>query len=116
MYQDDLNQTNNTFEAGAKEKAAELGVTLITLDSQDDSATEMTKVEDLINQKVDLILINPIDSYAIKSAVEDGSMAATVEQLPKMIGSLGVENAMKVINGESVEKTIPVNLQLVTKK
>lgn len=259
---------NNPFfvdlEAGAKEKAAELGATLITLDSQDDSATEMSNVEDLINQKVDLILINPTDSDAVKSAVEaanaadipvitldrganggevvahiasdnvaggvlagefiveqlggegkvvelegipgasaardrgegfnkalegtnievvarqtanfdraeglsvmenilqaqteidavfahndemalgaleaikasgrdilvvgfdatadakaaveDGSMVATVEQLPKMIGSLGVENAMKVINGESVEKTIPVNLQLVTKK
>jgi len=263
-----ISTLNNPFfvdlEAGAKEKAAELGATLITLDSQDDSATEMSNVEDLINQKVDLILINPTDSDAVKSAVEaanaadipvitldrgaiggevvahiasdnvaggvlagefiveqlggegkvvelegipgasaardrgegfnkalegtnievvarqtanfdraeglsvmenilqaqteidavfahndemalgaleaikasgrdilvvgfdatadakaaveDGSMAATVEQLPKMIGSLGVENAMKVINGESVEKTIPVNLQLVTKK
>ena len=63
------------------------------------------------------ILVVGFDATAdAKAAVEDGSMAATVEQLPKMIGSLGVENAMKVINGESVEKTIPVNLQLVTKK
>ncbi len=262
-----ISTLNNPFfvdlEAGAKEKAKELGATLITLDSQDDSATELSNVEDLVNQKVDLILINPTDSDAVKSAVEaanaakipvitldrganggevvahiasdnvaggvlagefivdklggegkvvelegipgasaardrgegfnkalegtkievvarqtanfdraeglsvmenilqaepdikavfahndemalgaleaikasgrdimvvgfdatddakaavaDGSMAATVEQLPKMIGSLGVENAIKVINGDTVEKTIPVDLKLVTK-
>jgi len=32
-----------------------------------------------------------------------------------LIGSLGVENAVKVIKGESVEKSIPVDLKLVTK-
>ncbi len=259
---------NNPFfvdlEAGAKEKADELGATLITLDSHDDSAKEMSNMEDLINQEVDLILINPTDSDAVqsaveaanaagipvitldrganggevvahiasdnvaggvlagefiveqlggegkvvelegipgasaardrgegfnkalegtnievvakqtanfdraeglsvmenilqsqteidavfahndemalgaleaikasgrdilvvgfdatadaKAAVEEGTMAATVEQLPKMIGSLGVETAMKVIDGETVEKTIPVDLQLVIKE
>ena len=263
-----ISTLNNPFfvdlEAGAKEKADELGATLITLDSQDDSATEMSNMEDLINQKVDLILINPTDSDAVqsaveaandagipvitldrganggevvahiasdnvaggvlagefiveqlggegkvvelegipgasaardrgegfnkalegtnievvakqtanfdraeglsvmenilqsqteidavfahndemalgaleaikasgrdilvvgfdatadaKAAVEEGTMAATVEQLPKMIGSLGVETAMKVIAGETVEKTIPVDLQLVIKE
>ncbi len=263
-----ISTLNNPFfvdlEAGAKEKADELGATLITLDSQDDSATEMSNMEDLINQEVDLILINPTDSDAVqsaveaanaagipvitldrganggevvahiasdnvaggvlagefiveqlggegkvvelegipgasaardrgegfnkalegtnievvakqtanfdraeglsvmenilqsqteidavfahndemalgaleaikasgrdilvvgfdatadaKAAVEEGTMAATVEQLPKMIGSLGVETAMKVIDGETVEKTIPVDLQLVIKE
>lgn len=263
-----ISTLNNPFfvdlEAGAKEKADELGATLITLDSQDDSAKEMSNMEDLINQEVDLILINPTDSDAVqsaveaanaagipvitldrganggeviahiasdnvaggvlagefiveqlggegkvvelegipgasaardrgegfnkalegtnievvakqtanfdraeglsvmenilqaqteidavfahndemalgaleaikasgrdilvvgfdatddaKAAVEEGTMAATVEQLPKMIGSLGVETAMKVIDGETVEKTIPVSLQLVVKE
>jgi len=263
-----ISTLNNPFfvdlEAGAKEKADELGATLITLDSQDDSAKELSNMEDLINQNVDLILINPTDSDAVqsaieaantagipvitldrganagevvahiasdnvaggvlagefiveqlggegkvvelegipgasaardrgegfnkalegtnievvakqtanfdraeglsvmenilqsqteidavfahndemalgaleaikasgrdilvvgfdatadaKAAVEEGTMAATVEQLPKMIGSLGVETAMKVIDGETVEKTIPVDLQLVIKE
>lgn len=48
-------------------------------------------------------------------AVEAGEMAATVAQQPALIGSLGVENAVKVIKGESVEKSIPVDLKLVTK-
>jgi ribose transport system substrate-binding protein len=46
-------------------------------------------------------------------AVEDGAMAATVAQQPALIGSLGVENALKVIMGESVDSAIPVDLMLV---
>jgi len=262
-----ISTLNNPFfvdlEAGAKAKAAELNVKLVTLDSQDDSATEMSNVEDLINQGVDIIMINPTDSDAVKgaveaankanipvitldrganggevvshiasdnvaggklaggyiiellggkgkvvelegipgasaardrgqgfneaidgsdievvakqtanfdraegltvmenilqaqpeidavfahndemalgameavkasgrdiyvvgfdatddakAAVESGDMAATVEQLPKEIGSLGIDTAVKVLNGKKVEEMIPVNLQLVTK-
>lgn len=263
-----ISTLNNPFfvdlEAGAKAKADELNVKLVTLDSQDDSATEMSNVEDLINQGVDVIMINPTDSDAVKSAVEaankadipvitldrganggevvshiasdnvaggklageyivdklggkgkmvelegipgasaardrgqgfneaiegtgievvarqtanfdraegltvmenilqsqpeidavfahndemalgaleaikasgrdilvvgfdatddakaaveSGEMAATVEQLPKEIGSLGIETAVKILNGEQAESMIPVDLQLVTKK
>ena len=48
------------------------------------------------------------------SAIQDGTMNATVAQQPAEIGSLGVENAIRVINGESVEENIPVEVQLVT--
>ena len=48
------------------------------------------------------------------SAIQDGTMNATVAQQPAEIGSLGVENAISVINGESVEENIPVEVQLVT--
>lgn len=51
---------------------------------------------------------------AVKS-VEDGKLSATVAQQPKLIGSLGVENAVKVLKGENVEKSIPVELKLVKK-
>lgn len=74
-----ISTLNNPFfvdlEAGAKAKADELKVKLVTLDSQDDSATEMSNVEDLINQKVDVIMINPTDSDAVKSAVEAANKA-----------------------------------------
>lgn len=74
-----ISTLNNPFfvdlEAGAKAKADELGVKLVTLDSQDDSATEMSNVEDLINQGVDVIMINPTDSDAVKSAVEAANKA-----------------------------------------
>ena len=48
------------------------------------------------------------------SAMQDGTMSATVAQQPSEIGSLGVENAIRVIDGESVEENIPVEVQLVT--
>lgn len=49
-------------------------------------------------------------------AVKNGKMAATVAQQPKLIGSLGIETADKVIKGETVDEFIPVELQLVTKE
>lgn len=52
---------------------------------------------------------------AVKS-VNEGKLAATVAQQPEKIGSLGIENADKVIKGEKVEKFIPVELKLVTKQ
>ncbi len=48
-------------------------------------------------------------------AVEDGTLAATVAQQPALIGELGVVNGLKVLTGESVEASIPVDLMLVTK-
>lgn len=48
-------------------------------------------------------------------AVEQGQMAATVAQQPALIGELGVESALTVLLGESVESSIPVDLKLITK-
>ncbi|RKD21413.1 ribose-binding protein [Caminicella sporogenes DSM 14501] len=48
-------------------------------------------------------------------AVKEGKMAATVAQQPSLIGSLGVENAVKIIKGEKVADFIPVELKLITK-
>jgi ribose transport system substrate-binding protein len=50
------------------------------------------------------------------NAIQDGKMNATVAQQPAKIGSLGVENAIKVIDGESVPENIPVEVKLVTQE
>lgn len=49
-------------------------------------------------------------------AVEEGKMAATVAQQPKLIGELGVQVAEKVKKGEKVEASIPADLKLITKQ
>jgi ribose transport system substrate-binding protein len=49
------------------------------------------------------------------ASVKDGKMAATVAQQPELIGALGVEAASKVLNGETIEKSIPVELKLIVK-
>jgi len=48
-------------------------------------------------------------------AVKDGRMAATIAQQPEKIGSMGVENADKVIKGDKIPDSVPVDLKLVTK-
>lgn len=50
-----------------------------------------------------------------KKAVANGEMTATVAQQPDLMGSLAIENAVKIIKGESVPKQIPVDLKLIKK-
>ena len=64
-----------TLTDGAKEKAKELGATLTVVDAQDNASKQASDVEDLIQQKVDLILINPVDSAAVATAVESVNAA-----------------------------------------
>src|SRR5690625_4712345 len=80
-------QTNPFFvslKEGAERKAEELGVELIVLDSQDDSAKAAANMEDLITRGVDLILVNPTDSDAIVNSViaanEAGIPVITVDR------------------------------------
>lgn len=46
-------------------------------------------------------------------AVKNGTMKATVAQQPELMGAIAVETALKIINGETVEKTIPVEITLI---
>ncbi|MDI9464489.1 ribose ABC transporter substrate-binding protein RbsB [Candidatus Darwinibacter acetoxidans] len=46
-------------------------------------------------------------------AVKEGRMLATIAQQPRLMGELGVEYAIKVLSGETVDKFIPVPLELV---
>lgn len=64
-----------TLSDGAKAKAEELGAILTVIDAQDDAAKQASDVEDLIQQGVDLIMINPTDSAAVVSAVESANSA-----------------------------------------
>lgn len=49
------------------------------------------------------------------ASIKEGKMAATIAQQPALIGSTAIENAIKLINGESIEKIIPVEVTLITK-
>lgn len=50
-----------------------------------------------------------------KTAVTDGKMAATVAQQPELMGKTAIETAKKLLAGETVEKSIPVEVELITK-
>lgn len=49
------------------------------------------------------------------TAIKEGRMAATVAQKPDLMGETAVDTAIKLINGETVEKEIPVEVELITK-
>ncbi|WP_432618798.1 D-ribose ABC transporter substrate-binding protein [Butyricicoccus sp.] len=49
------------------------------------------------------------------AAIKAGRMAATIAQKPDLMGATAIETADKLINGETVEKSIPVEVTLITK-
>lgn len=57
------------------EEAEAKGMEIIVVNSQDDPATEISNIEDLIQQGVDILLINPTDSSAVSSAVQSANNA-----------------------------------------
>lgn len=74
-----LSTLNNPFfvtlRDGAQAAADELGVTLVVVDSQDNSAQEASNIDDLIQQGVDALLINPTDSDAIVPSINRANAA-----------------------------------------
>ncbi|MCG8508076.1 MAG: ribose ABC transporter substrate-binding protein RbsB [Rhodospirillales bacterium] len=58
-----------TLKEGAEAKAGELGYKLLVLDSQNDPAKELANVEDVLNKNIALMMINPTDSDAVRSAI-----------------------------------------------
>ena len=50
-----------------------------------------------------------------KEAIEKGTMAGTIAQHPDEMGKAAIENAYKILQGESIEKRIAVSIELVTK-
>ena len=83
-----LSTLNNPFfvtlKDGAQEASDELGVNLIVVDSQDDSAQEASNIDDLIQQGVDALLINPTDSDAIVPSIlranQEGIAVFTIDR------------------------------------
>ncbi|MCP3707212.1 ribose ABC transporter substrate-binding protein RbsB [Paraburkholderia sp. CNPSo 3274] len=72
-----ISTLNNPFfvslKKGAEDEAKKDGVTLITVDAQNDPAKQQASVEDLIEKKVNVILINPTDSSAVANVVKEAT-------------------------------------------
>jgi ribose transport system substrate-binding protein len=74
-----MNTLNNPFfvdvKKGAEKGAADNKVKLITTDAQNQSSKQLTDIENLIQQKPDVLIIDPCDSDAIVSAIQDANDA-----------------------------------------
>ena len=77
-----ISTQNNPFfvslKNGAEEEAKKLGLKLVVVDANDDSGKQASGVDDLLQQKIKVLLINPTDSEAAAAAV----MRATKAGVP----------------------------------
>ena len=64
--------------------------------------------------KIRVIGFDAVDDA--RTAIENGSMAASVAQLPAEMGRLGVDTAARIIRGEAVPREQLVPIELVTRK
>ncbi|MEH7197576.1 ribose ABC transporter substrate-binding protein RbsB [Priestia megaterium] len=68
---------NNPFfvslKEGVQKEAKKLGMEVVVVDAQNDSAKQINDVEDLMQQGVNILLINPTDSAAISTAVQSAN-------------------------------------------
>ncbi len=64
-----------TLNDAAKAKVDSLQAKLTVVDAQNDASKQAADVEDLIQQGVKLIIINPVDSAAVASAIESANKA-----------------------------------------
>jgi ribose transport system substrate-binding protein len=66
--------------------------------------------------KLDDIIMVGFDALPIAlKAIKAGELEATIKQDPTKMGQVGVERALKVINGESVPKYTPIDAVLIDK-
>lgn len=59
-----------TLTDGAKSAAADANIDLITTDAGDDAAKQNADIEELIGKNIDVLIVNPVDSDAVASAVQ----------------------------------------------
>lgn len=59
-----------SMKSGAEKKAKSMGYDLVVLNSRNDPATERSNVEDLVQQGVGAIIINPTDSDAVANSIK----------------------------------------------
>lgn len=74
-----LSTLSNPFfvnlKKGIDTEAAKAGTKVETLDAQNDSAKQNNQISDLITKKVDVIIVNPVDSDAIVTSVKKANNA-----------------------------------------
>lgn len=64
-----------TLKEGAEAEAKKQGIEITAIDAQNDPAKQISDIEDLIQQGVSALIINPTDSAAVVSAIESANNA-----------------------------------------
>ena len=86
-----------------------------------DSDAVAPAVKDAVSRGIKVISVDrgvngvDVDCAIASDNVEGAKMATTVAQKPDLMGETAVETAIQILQGETVEKTIPVEVELITK-
>ncbi len=67
-----------TMQKALRDAAATIGATVIVTDAHHDVSKQISDVEDMIQQKIDILLVNPTDTTGIQSAVTSAHNAGVV--------------------------------------
>lgn len=67
-----------TMKQAAEEAAASIGAKLYVVDAAHDVTKQINDIEDLIQKKIDILIINPTDSSGVESAVKAAKDAGVV--------------------------------------
>jgi len=59
----------------AEAYADEIGVDIVITDAQDNNETQLSQIQDMIMQQVDLMIVNAVDSDAVGTAVQECNKA-----------------------------------------
>lgn len=74
-----ISTLNNPFfvelKEGAEAAARKLGVDLVVVDAQNDANRQLASIENLIQKRVSVILVNPTDSAAVVPAIRAANKA-----------------------------------------
>jgi ABC-type sugar transport system, periplasmic component len=67
-----------TMQKALNEAAATMGATVVVTDAHHDVSKQVSDVEDMLQKKIDILLVNPTDSTGIQSAVTSAKKAGVV--------------------------------------
>lgn len=65
----------NDIKAGIEGVLKDSGYTLVSLGADNDASKQAAQIEDLISQKVDMILLNPVDSTTVGTKIAEANAA-----------------------------------------
>lgn len=67
-----------TMKQALEEAAASVGATVVITDARHDVSKQISDVEDMIQKKIDILLLNPTDSTGVEGAVKSAKAAGLV--------------------------------------
>jgi ribose transport system substrate-binding protein len=67
-----------TMQKALNDAAASIGATVVVTDAHHDVSKQVSDVEDMLQKKIDILLVNPTDSTGIQSAVASAKKAGAV--------------------------------------